>query len=1120
MNYPFRTEALQKAIANLIDLEGKKLFVLSCSEFDQAEVLATQFIKDAKAKRIKHIVWVAPAHSNSTYIRKAEHAIVKSKIYYNIVYYPLLFSEPFLPITSIREKRVFGLPAKILPWCSLSDVAAHIQNAKPNTITTIEGEFHNGERIAKKIERALHEVKESDKLLRNKFQLLDKAGAGSISYQTINTLMISLGFQPAEIKAILEKIDTNNDGSIQYSEFISEFGDNLKQMLEPLDTSISWICFPEKAYTNMLVDDYGFSLENARQTTAFILEKLSTHSEEVMNNPTGLKHWLDTYLMDIFGVEVIPGQGLFINKVFVTDNVITHHSRIIKSDGKDISIKRNPKFTHIKREGIFNHDRLLHYENQEVNFKLFLKDDFIVEIQTEGAWSGLSEAITYLFNDDKIKSWQRPILLEFGKFHIEENPNVSSESMVCNCLQLSRKDFTPLIEKGVVDFKELVNQTKATTVCGGCQPAVEALCGQSSFKQATLTEKLPTENKSIERYKFKPVDGFPKQIQPGQHVVIQAYIQNNWVTRSFTLTSSSNPGDTYEIAVKREEMGAFSRWLSDHATAETLFRISEPQGDFYLKNDQRDVVFFAAGIGVTPAISMLRTLRTQNDFTRFSLDWSIPFSQNFFLTHEINKIEKAVKTITVKKRATRINGHLTKKEVERRYPYFKGRVAFLCGPESFMNTVKMYLKENGWPDEAIFQERFSSKAITVEKQKDIVKEVPLKENSTSTFTFKPVESKSFFITPIQNMYEEAEAFLKQFYVECKLSKEAFESRWKNVQQEIRQTGSYTHTIDELVFASRVAWRNSTRCVGRYFWGNMIVRDCRLVDTEKGVFESLVKHLRLGFNEGDIRSVISIFNHKTPRIRIWNPLLLLFAGYENEDGTILGDPAHVALTKQALRLGWKPKEGKSKFDLLPLIVEFDGRQPQWFDWPEDIRRCIPIEHPEYEWFKDLGLKWHAIPAVSGMAFDAGGLQYRCAPSNGFYISTEVGARNLGDVKRYNSLPVIAKKMGLNFNDNESHWKDRAVVELNLAVQYSFKKAKVRMLDHHTITTYFMKFHGQESKAGRPTYADWPWIVPPISGSTNETYHLEMTNRILKPNYFYQKEAWDCEEWREISGITSK
>lgn len=57
---------------------------------------------------------------------------------------------------------------------------------------------------------------------------------------------------------------------------------------------------------------------------------------------------------------------------------------------------------------------------------------------------------------------------------------------------------------------------------------------------------------------------------------------------------------------------------------------------------------------------------------------------------------------------------------------------------------------------------------------------------------------------------------------------------------------------------------------------------------------------------------------------------------------------------------------------------------------------------------MGIQWYALPAVSGMLFDCGGLEFTGAPFNGWYMGTEIGCRDLGDVHRYNLLEVSSLK----------------------------------------------------------------------------------------------------------------
>lgn len=76
------------------------------------------------------------------------------------------------------------------------------------------------------------------------------------------------------------------------------------------------------------------------------------------------------------------------------------------------------------------------------------------------------------------------------------------------------------------------------------------------------------------------------------------------------------------------------------------------------------------------------------------------------------------------------------------------------------------------------------------------------------------------------------------------------------------------------------------------------------------------------------------------------------------------------------------------------------------------KVIFVFSPRYEWFEKLGLKWYAVPAVSGMVFDCGGLEFTAAPFNGWYMSTEIGARDLCDIGRYNLTEVILQKFKKN------------------------------------------------------------------------------------------------------------
>ena len=69
---------------------------------------------------------------------------------------------------------------------------------------------------------------------------------------------------------------------------------------------------------------------------------------------------------------------------------------------------------------------------------------------------------------------------------------------------------------------------------------------------------------------------------------------------------------------------------------------------------------------------------------------------------------------------------------------------------------------------------------------------------------------------------------------------------------------------------------------------------------------------------------------------------------------------------------------------------------------NVCTCLYIHR--YPEFDELKLKWYAVPGVSCLMLEIGGLRFTAAPFNGWYLVTEIGARDLGDPMRYNMLEV--------------------------------------------------------------------------------------------------------------------
>ncbi len=346
---------------------------------------------------------------------------------------------------------------------------------------------------------------------------------------------------------------------------------------------------------------------------------------------------------------------------------------------------------------------------------------------------------------------------------------------------------------------------------------------------------------------------------------------------------------------------------------------------------------------------------------------------------------------------------------------------------------------------------------------------------------------------------EALDFLRQYFRENDVPRPEQIRRMRDISFEIERTGTYRHTEQELVWGARVAWRNASRCIGRLYWNSLRVRDLRHVKTAAEVAEGCFEHLRGSWRGGRLRPTITVFPAELPdrpAVRIWNDQLIRYAGYRDEQGRTVGDGQYLRFTELAERLGWRGSGGR--FDVLPLLVETEAGLSV-HPLPDDAVEEVVIRHPEYDWFDELALRWHAIPAISNMRLEMGGVTYGAAPFNGWYMQTEIAARNLVDAHRYDVLPRIGRRLGLDLSSERTLWRDRAMLELNRAVLHSFDQAGVAMSDHHTESRRFLDHLEREERSGRSCPADWSWIVPPVSGGLTPVYHRYYDEAHLRPAF---------------------
>ena len=839
-----------------------------------------------------------------------------------------------------------------------------------------------------------------------------------------------------------------------------------------------------------------------------------------------LERWLDAQFLQLQLMQILPGLGILSTQYSLGPNqvhpiqVLTLKSGVTLTRTVDHS-QNQVSYSQISEELGQNRPKSW-VVSAERGRSMQVQGGIPVAFHSAPNWAGWGKAFSLLQSQESLPDWQKKLFQTTGELEFAPLPEENPEEELCKCVGLTRAACISCIIQGAQTVEDIAAQTQATQTCGGCYPLIEeVLAGNSlNFAEVLETEAL---NEELTQVRIKPLQKEVLGAEAGQHIVVQGRMNDEWVSRPYTLTAASS---FYEFVVKREVDGKMSNWLSEKLSSDLLLKITEPRGNFTLSQSRGKVFFFAGGIGVTPALAMIRSQGSKKHPRTFHLDWFVRNPEDLVFEKELDYWQDRVDRFTWAHWVSSQAGRITSSEVQKRYPFQKEGAAYICGPEGFVSVIYQGLREAGWPDSHIKRELFSAlpKAEQAPKIEEPVIEFEAESPSQSKpylpdeevpeFEKREKEEESlrqslqdpFFLQALtlKEAHTEAKAYLDLFFQETG-HPQKFTQRWEEVEKAFFQEGTYKHSFEELQYGARVAWRNSTRCIGRYFWDKLMVRDLRHINDPEDMFQALVEHLRIATNGGNIIPVISVFN---PHLgyRLWNSQLIQYAGYRQADGSILGDPANVELTEKIQQLGWNGGEG-TPFDILPLVIQRGNQEPEWFEIPDHEILQVPISHPRFPWFEELGLKWYAVPAVANMALDLGGIQYSFVPFSGFYMGTEIGARNLSDPYRYNMLPVIAERMGLDRENNYTLWKDSALLELNIAVLHSFKRRGVRMMDHHTLAEFFTKFDKAEAQCEREVHADWTWLVPPISGSSVEIFHQDKwENTLLKPNYFYMEKEW--------------
>ena len=205
----------------------------------------------------------------------------------------------------------------------------------------------------------------------------------------------------------------------------------------------------------------------------------------------------------------------------------------------------------------------------------------------------------------------------------------------------------------------------------------------------------------------------------GQYVTLKTTIEAKEIRRSYSICSSPNSGEL-KVAIKRVENGVFSTYAISHLKTGDVIEVHEPEGKFILEPTRStNYLGIVAGSGITPVLSMIKTVLQLEPSSSFTLIYGNKSSDETMFKTELDALSLAYDTrFNLEYVFSRQNeegalfgrideGH-TNYFIKNIYKNWSFNTAFLCGPEEMIKTVSTTLKENHYKESQILFELFTA----------------------------------------------------------------------------------------------------------------------------------------------------------------------------------------------------------------------------------------------------------------------------------------------------------------------------------------------------------------------------------------------------------------------------
>jgi ring-1,2-phenylacetyl-CoA epoxidase subunit PaaE len=225
------------------------------------------------------------------------------------------------------------------------------------------------------------------------------------------------------------------------------------------------------------------------------------------------------------------------------------------------------------------------------------------------------------------------------------------------------------------------------------------------------------------------------RFEQGQNITIRKVIEGEELRRNYSICTAPTDHEL-RVAIKAMPYGRFSTWANTSLKKGDSLEVMPPTGKFNTPLDptaQKNYLAFAAGSGITPVMSIIKTTLQTEPGSHFTLVYGNRNRRSIIFREELenlkNKYMNRLQLVHILSREEpessilfgRINGAKCTELFSHLINIHDHDEIFICGPEEMIFTVRDHLKASGFPEDHIHFELFSSplqtKQATQHKEK-------------------------------------------------------------------------------------------------------------------------------------------------------------------------------------------------------------------------------------------------------------------------------------------------------------------------------------------------------------------------------------------------------------------